>query len=78
MPKCEPASRNRVFMATKSVDSSPTNESVCALKKLNDNEMRAMVIFLSKAVEWGVLVGDLMLLSYDLGRKAIIFLYRSV
>lgn len=65
-------------MATKSVDSSPANESVCALKKLNDNEMRAMVIFLSKAVEWGVLVGDLMLLSYDLGRKAIIFLYRSV
>ncbi len=65
-------------MATKSVDSSPTNESVCALKKLNDNEMSAMVIFLSKAVEWGVLVGDLMLLSYDLGRKAIIFLYRSV
>ena len=65
-------------MATKSVDSSPTNESVCALKKLNDNEMRAMVVFLSKAVEWGVLVGDLMLLSYDLGRKAIIFLYRSV
>ena len=65
-------------MATKSVDSSPTNESVWALKKLNDNEMRAMVIFLSKAVEWGVLVGDLMLLSYDLGRKAIIFLYRSV
>lgn len=65
-------------MATKSVDSSPTNESVCALKKLNDNEMRAMVIFLSKVVDWGVLVGDLMLLSYDLGRKAIIFLYRSV
>ena len=65
-------------MATKSVDSSPTNESVWALKKLNDNEMRAMVIFLSKAVDWGVLVGDLMLLSYDLGRKAIIFLYRSV
>ena len=65
-------------MATKSVDSSPTNESVCALKKLNDNEMRAMVIFLSKAVEWGVLVGDLMSLSYDLGRKANIFLYRSV
>jgi len=65
-------------MATKSVDSSPTNESVCALKKLNDNEMRAMVIFLNKAVEWGMLVGGFMYLGYDLGRKAIIFLYRSV
>jgi hypothetical protein len=37
-----------------------------------------MVIFLNKAVEWGMLVGGFMYLGYDLGRKAIIFLYRSV